>query len=115
MVLTDLPGYAGWKRCCASGCDTDEFGQGNPQRRSDPGAGGQEAGAAVVLGVASATGVADVMEALGEGDPELEPPQAATLAMTTTAASAIRHELSIQRFTAAMPLAAERVVRFPST
>jgi hypothetical protein len=40
---------------------------------------------------------------------------AATLAMTTTAASAIRHELSIQRFTAAMLLAAERVVRFPST
>jgi hypothetical protein len=46
--------------------------------------------------------------------PELELPQAATLAMTTTAASAIRHELSIQCFKAAMLLAAGRVVRFSS-
>lgn len=63
---------------------------------------GYEGGAAVVFGVASATGAADAPDALGVGDPELKPPQAETVAMMTTAASANRDELSIRRPTPAM-------------
>jgi hypothetical protein len=74
---------------------------------------GQDAGAAVVLGVASATAEAGGFDAVGDADAEDEPPQAAMPASMTTEASTSRSELSIRVFTAAMLLAAERVVRFP--
>jgi hypothetical protein len=59
---------------------------------------GQEAGAAVVFGLTSATGL-DGMEALGDADAEGEPPQAEMLATTITEASPSRQEPSIQRLT----------------
>ena len=60
---------------------------------------GHEAGAAVVLGLASATRLADGMEALGDVDADVEPPQAAMLATTTTEVSPSRQQPSIQRLT----------------
>ena len=60
---------------------------------------GQEAGATVVFGLTSATGLDDGMEALGDADAEVEPPQAVMLATTTTEASPSRQEPSIQRVT----------------
>ena len=56
---------------------------------------GQEAGAAVVLGLTSASGLGDGVEALGDA----EPPQDVMLATTTTEASPSRQEPSIQRLT----------------
>jgi hypothetical protein len=60
---------------------------------------GHEEGAAVDLGVAIATGVADGMDAEGDGDPELEPPQAEAVAIITAAIRAGRQVPSIQRVT----------------
>jgi hypothetical protein len=60
---------------------------------------GHEGGAAVALGVASATADAGAVEVLGDADPEDKPPQATMLASATNEISASRQEPSIQRFT----------------
>ncbi len=69
----------------------------------------------MVFGLASATGVTEAMEGLGDDELELEPPQAAMVANTTSASGVRNNEISTRRLTEAILLAVGTACRVVPT